>query len=343
MNLAIGLVGATGLVGTVMREVLAERKVPVRELRCFASARSAGKAIPFAGGEVVVEDLEGASFSGLDVVMLSAGASVSRWAAPRIAAAGAIAVDNSSAWRSDPDIPLVVSEVNPHHLADRPKGIIANPNCTTMVAMPVVRPLHDAAGLLRMGACTYQAVSGAGVSGVAELAVQLKALAGETETLVHGPPSRALDHEQFPAVVASNVVPLAGDLIDDGSGETVEERKLRDESRKILGLPNLDVSGTCVRVPVVTGHSLALDLTFERPIDPSDARALLADAPGVRLVDLPMPLAAVGGDVSLVGRIRRSGDDPRRIALFVSGDNLRKGAALNAVQIVEALFPSERP
>lgn len=330
----VGLVGATGLVGSMMRSILEERKFPVGELRCFASSRSAGQRLPWANGEVLVEDLENASFAGLDIVLLSAGAAVSKAVAPRIAADGAIAIDNSSAWRMDPDVPLVVSEVNSDALDRIPKGIVANPNCTTMVAMPVLKPLDKAAGLRRVVASTYQAVSGAGGKGVSELERQLAMLVGRGEALARGDGGDLPEANVFPAPIAHNVLSVAGNLVDD---ETDEEHKFRNESRKILGLAGLDVTCTCVRVPVFTGHSISIDAEFESVIDPRDVRRLLADAPGVSVVDLPHPLDAAGGDVSLVGRIRRSGEDPHRIALFVSGDNLRKGAALNAVQLAEHL------
>jgi aspartate-semialdehyde dehydrogenase len=235
-------------------------------------------------------------------------------------------------------VPLVVSEVNFAAAANRPKGIIANPNCTTMAAMPVLKVLHDEAQLVRMVASTYQAVSGSGVAGVDELAAQARAVIDGAEQLVHD--GAALDFpppEKYVAPIAFNVVPLAGSLVDDGSGETDEDQKLRNESRKILGIPELAVSGTCVRVPVFTGHSLSINAEFARPLSVERARELLAIAPGVKLVDVPTPLAAAGVDDSLVGRIRQDPGVPdgRGLALFVSNDNLRKGAALNTAQIAE--------
>ncbi|EFV12224.2 aspartate-semialdehyde dehydrogenase [Segniliparus rugosus ATCC BAA-974] len=327
-----------------MRAILAERAFPIKELRFFASARSAGKKLDFDGQSIVVEDVADADVSGLDIALFSAGASTSRAQAPRFAEAGAVVVDNSSAWRSHPQVPLVVSEVNPGAIAARPLGIIANPNCTTMAAMPVLGPLHDAAGLTKLTISTYQAVSGAGVAGVAELAAQLRAAADNLEALVRD--GDAVDfppHSVFPATIALNVVPEAGSYLDDGSGDTVEDRKLRDESRKILGIPELKVAGTCVRVPVFTGHSLSINAQFERPIAPDRAREILAAAPGVALSDLPTPLAAAGSDPSLVGRLRQDPTvaDGRGLSLFVVGDNLRKGAALNTVQIAE-LIAAER-
>jgi len=295
--------------------------------------------VPWAGGEVVIEEAGSADYRGLDIVLFSAGATVSRALAPRVAEAGAIVVDNSSAWRSDPDVPLVVAEVNPHVLAHIPKGIVANPNCTTMVAMPVVKPLHVEAGLRRIVASTYQAVSGAGVKGVGELEKQAANVSGRaTELALSG--SAGVEFpapEAFVAPIAFNVIPLAGRVVDDGSGETDEEQKLRNESRKILEIPGLAVSCTCVRVPVFTGHSLSLNLEFDRPLSVARAYQILASAPAVTLVDVPTPLSAAGADPTFVGRIRRDEGAENGIALFLSGDNLRKGAALNAVQIAEAL------
>ena len=339
----IGVVGATGQVGQVMRTLLAERDFPATEVRFFASARSAGRKLEFRGQQIEVEDATTADPAGLDIALFSAGATMSRVQAPRFAAAGATVIDNSSAWRKDPDIPLVVSEVNfDRDVRGRAlaKGIIANPNCTTMAAMPVLKPLHDEAGLVRLVASTYQAVSGSGVAGVEELAAQARAVIDGAERLVHD--GGALDFpppKKYVAPIAFNVVPLAGSLVDDGSGETDEDQKLRHESRKILGIPDLAVSGTCVRVPVFTGHSLSINAEFAEPISPDRAREILAAAPGVTLVEVPTPLAAAGADVSLVGRIRQDPGAPggRGLALFVSGDNLRKGAALNTIQIAELL------
>jgi aspartate-semialdehyde dehydrogenase len=334
----VGIFGATGQVGGVMRSILAERDFPVDEMRYFASARSAGRRLPWGNQDVVVEDAATADYAGLEIALFSCGGAASRTLAPRVAAAGAIVIDNSSAWRMDPDVPLVVPEVNAEALASIPKGIVGNPNCTTMVAMPVLKPLHDLAGLQRVVIATYQACSGAGLEGVAELDEQAQKVAPEAAALtfdgsaVEFPPS-----VKFPAPIAFNVVPIAGKIIDDGNGETDEEQKWRNEARKILSLPELLVSCTCVRVPVFTGHCNAINAEFERPITPDEARAILAGAPGVELSDLPTPLAVTGGDVSLVGRIRVDPSAPRALALFVAGDNLRKGAALNAIQIAEAL------
>ncbi len=333
-GLRVGVVGATGQVGAVMRRLLAERAFPVAEIRFFASARSAGTTLPWGDGVVVVEDAETADVSGIDVALFSAGGSTSRCQAPRFAAAGAVVIDNSSAWRMDPDVPLVVSEVNPEALREARRGIVANPNCTTMAAMPVLKPLHDEAGLVRVVASSYQAVSGSGLAGVEELAGQVEAVGGRGRELVHDGHAVAFPvPAKYVAPIAFNVLPMAGSLVDDGSYETDEEQKLRNESRKILGIPELRVSGTCVRVPVYTGHSLSLLLEFDRPLSVERACELLRAAPGVRLVDVPTPLDAAGADDSLVGRLRQDG--PTGLALFVCGDNLRKGAALNAVQLAE--------
>ncbi|MDX1889739.1 aspartate-semialdehyde dehydrogenase [Mycolicibacterium sp. 050158] len=342
---SVGVVGATGQVGQVMRRLLEERDFPTDSVRFFASSRSQGKKLQFRGQEIEVEDAETADPSGLDIALFSAGATMSRVQAPRFAAAGAVVVDNSSAWRKDPDVPLVVSEVNfERDVANRArsleKGIIANPNCTTMAAMPVLKVLHDEAGLVRMIASTYQAVSGSGLAGVEELYGQARAVVEDSEKLVHDGSAVSFPApNKYVAPIAFNVVPLAGSLVDDGSGETDEDQKLRNESRKILGIPDLLVSGTCVRVPVYTGHSLSINAEFARPITPERARELLSAAPGVKYVDVPTPLAAAGADDSLVGRIRQDpgAPDGRGLALFVSGDNLRKGAALNTIQIAELL------
>ncbi|GGK88059.1 aspartate-semialdehyde dehydrogenase [Mangrovihabitans endophyticus] len=332
----IGIVGATGQVGGVMRRILAERRFPVDQLRLFASARSAGRALPWGDGEVTVEDAATADYRGLDIVLFSAGKGSAKQFAPLVAEAGAVVVDNSSAFRMDPEVPLVVSEVNPDAARRRPKGIIANPNCTTMAAMPVLRPLHDAAGLVAMVATTYQAVSGAGLSGVSELDEQVKKVADRATELTHD--GAAVDfpaQRNFARPIAFNVLPLAGSIVEDGSDETDEEQKLRNESRKILDIPELKVSGTCVRVPVFTGHSLQVNARFAGPLPPARARELLASAPGVELADIPTPLQAAGRDPSYVGRIRVDDTVENGLAMFISNDNLRKGAALNAVQIAE--------
>ncbi|CAH0137754.1 aspartate-semialdehyde dehydrogenase [Rhodococcoides fascians] len=336
----VAVVGATGQVGAVMRTLLEERNFPADTVRFFASARSAGKKLPFRGEEIIVEDASTADLTGIDIALFSAGATLSREQAPRFAAAGATVIDNSSAFRKDSDVPLVVSEVNPGAAKNPPRGIIANPNCTTMAAMPVLKVLHDEAGLQRLIVSSYQAVSGSGLAGVDELATQARAVIDDVEKLVHDGSSVDFPApNKYVAPIAFNVLPLAGALVDDGSGETDEDQKLRNESRKILGLPDLLVSGTCVRVPVFTGHSLSINAEFASPLSVERARELLASAPGVSLVDVPTPLEAAGKDDSLVGRIRQDPGVPegRGLALFVSGDNLRKGAALNTIQIAELL------
>jgi aspartate-semialdehyde dehydrogenase len=293
----------------------------------------------------VVEDIATADPAGLDVALFSAGATGSKAHAPRFAEAGCLVVDNSSAWRMDPEVPLVVSEVNPHAIDEAVKGIIANPNCTTMAAMPVMKVLHGAAGLTKMVVTTFQAVSGSGLAGAEELITQVTAAVDQGNLIDLVEDGAAI---AFPApvkyvrTIAFDVVPLAGSVVDDGSNETDEEKKLRNESRKILELPGLLVSGTCVRVPVFTGHSLSVNAEFERPITPDEARALLAGAPGVQLEEVPTPLQAAGADPTFVGRFRQDEtvDDGRGLAFFLSNDNLRKGAALNAVQIAEIIAAS---
>ncbi|WP_069629664.1 aspartate-semialdehyde dehydrogenase [Streptomyces niveus] len=339
----VGIVGATGQVGTVMRTILAERNFPVDELRLFASARSAGSTIEWRGEPVTVEDASTADYTGLDIVLFSAGGATSRALAEKVASQGPVVIDNSSAWRGHPEVPLVVSEVNPHAVADRPKGIIANPNCTTMAAMPALRPLHDEAGLIALVATTYQAVSGSGLAGVAELHDQARKVVENADRLTFG--GDAADFPEptvYKRPIAFNVLPLAGSLVDDGSFETDEEQKLRNESRKILEIPELKVSGTCVRVPVFSGHSLQVNVRFERPISVERAYELLKEAPGVELSEIPTPLQAAGKDASYVGRIRNDETVENGLALFVSSDNLRKGAALNAVQIAELVAAEPR-
>ncbi|TDB88583.1 aspartate-semialdehyde dehydrogenase [Actinomadura sp. 7K534] len=334
----VGIVGATGQVGAKMLEILAERAFPIDELRLFASARSAGRKLPWNGTEITVEDAAAADYSGLDIALFSAGKTTSKALAPKVAEAGAVVIDNSSGWRLDPDVPLVVAEVNPHAAANRPKGIIANPNCTTMAAMPVLRPLHDEAGLAAMVVSTYQAVSGSGLAGVAELHDQTSKVVPSADKLTHS--GSALEFPEsavYVRPIAFNVLPMAGSIVDDGLAETDEEQKLRNESRKILEIPDLKVSGTCVRVPVFTGHSLQINARFERPISPERAAELLGAAPGVVLSDVPTPLQAAGQDPTYVGRIRRDETVDNGLALFCSGDNLRKGAALNTIQIAELL------
>ena len=339
--ITVAVVGATGQVGAVMRRLLEERDFPVDRMRYFASSRSAGTTLPWKGTDVVVEDVAGADLSGIDIALFSAGGSTSKEHAPHFAAAGAIVIDNSSAWRMDPEVPLVVSEVNPEAIKEARKGIIANPNCTTMAAMPVLMPLHREAGLQRLVVSTFQAVSGSGLSGVEELDSQIRAVMdSDVTTLVHDGSSITFPPpNKYVRTIAFDVIPLAGSIVDDGLGETDEEKKLRFESRKILGIPDLLVSGTCVRVPVFTGHSLSINAEFARPLSPERATEILASAEGVVVTDVPTPLQAAGADPSFVGRIRADEGAPegRGLAMFVSNDNLRKGAALNAVQIEELI------
>jgi aspartate-semialdehyde dehydrogenase len=335
----VAVVGATGQVGAVMRRLLDERDFPLESVRFLASARSAGTTLPWRGTEIVVEDAATADLTGIDIALFSAGGATSKALAPKYAAAGAVVIDNSSAWRMDPDVPLVVAEVNAHALDSIPKNIVANPNCTTMVAMPVLKPLDTEAGLRTLVVSTYQAVSGAGLAGVAELEEQVRKIGDGAPALAMS--GSAVDDpapEKFPAPIAYNVVPFAGSLVDDGRGETDEEQKLRNESRKILELPDLEVMVTCVRVPVYTGHSLSISAGFADPISPEDARRILFKAPGVELADIPTPLQAAGVDPTFVGRIRVDPTMEHGLALFLSGDNLRKGAALNAVQIAEEIL-----
>lgn len=336
-DVTIAVVGATGQVGAVMRALVGER-FPDAQVRFFASAKSAGTTLTHLGRDVTVEDIASGNYEGVDIALFSAGGGPSTEYAPRFAAAGAIVIDNSSAWRMDADVPLVVAEVNPDALALIPKGIVANPNCTTMAAMPVLKVLDAEAGLKRLIVSTYQAVSGSGVAGVSELYGQIASISDQATTLAHDVSAVALPQPTvYVEPIAYNVIPMAGNVIDDGSNETGEERKLLDESRKILGLPDLLVSGTCVRVPVFTGHSLSINAEFDSPITPARAYELLSSAPGVRVDEVPTPLKAAGGDVSLVGRIRQDAGVPdgRGLALFITSDNLRKGAALNAVQIAQ--------
>jgi aspartate-semialdehyde dehydrogenase len=334
----VAIVGATGQVGVVLRSILVERGFPVDEMRYLASSRSAGTTLPWGDKELLVEDAYTADLSGIDLALCSAPASVSRTLAPRLAEAGAIVIDNSSAWRMDPDVPLVVPEANADALASIPKGIVANPNCTTMVAIPALKPLHDAAGLTRIIVSTYQAVSGGGVNAVHELAEQLAKTVDRAQDLTFN--GDAVDYPPlsvYPVPIAHNLIPLQFTVVDDGSLETDEEQKYRNESRKILGLPELVVTCTCVRVPVFTGHSAAIVAEFSRELSVEKATEVLRAAPGVELAEIPTPLMAAGGDVSYVGRLRRTQGAPHALAFFIVGDNLRKGAALNVVQIAEAL------
>lgn len=335
----VAVVGATGQVGGVMRKLLAERAFPVDQIRYFSSKRSAGTVLDWKGAEVIVEDSAEADWSDIDLALLSSGKTSSLEISPAIAAAGAIVIDNSSAWRMHPEVPLVVPEANADDLDDIPNGIVANPNCTTMVAMPALKPLDLAAGLEALVVSTYQSVSGAGLSGVEELESQLKKAGSNVASLTHDGSSIDFPSpEKFPDTIAFNVLPIAGSIVEDGHNETDEEQKLRNEARKILGLPNLAVSVTCVRVPVFAGHSLSLNARFARPITPEAASEILARAPGVVLSAMPTPLECAGADPTFVGRIRRDPTTPNGLSLFVCGDNLRKGAALNAIQIAEELL-----
>ncbi|WP_449277969.1 aspartate-semialdehyde dehydrogenase [Leucobacter sp. GX24907] len=341
----VAIAGATGQVGAVMRKLLAERDFPIASIRFFASARSAGQTLEFKGEQIVVEDIATADPAGIDIALFSAGGAASKEFSPKFAAAGAIVIDNSSAWRLDPEVPLVVSEVNPHALdaiVEAGHGIVANPNCTTMAAMPVLKALDTEAGLARLIVTTFQAVSGSGLAGARELATQAVAAveSGDLENLVHdGSSVQFPEPGVYAKTIAFNALPLAGSIVDDGEGETDEEKKLRNESRKILELPDLLVSGTCVRIPVFSGHSLAVNAEFDRDITPERAAEVLASAPGVELSDIPTPLDAAGQDPSFVGRIRADQSAPagRGLTFFVSNDNLRKGAALNTVQLAEVV------
>jgi len=340
----LAVVGATGAVGTVMCDLLSSRKNVWGEIRLVASARSAGRTIVVRGSELTVQALAPDVFDGVDVAMFDVPDEVSAEWAPVAAARGAVAVDNSGAFRMDPDVPLVVPEINPEQLRNRPKGIIANANCTTLSMIVAVAPLHREYGLRELVLASYQAVSGAGQVGVDTLLDQLAKVAGDR--ILGSRPGNVRqavgdDLGPFPAPLALNVVPWAGSLRDGGWSS--EEIKMRNESRKILGLPDLKVSATCVRVPVVTGHSVAVHAVFGTEVDADGAREVLRHAPGVILVDdpgageFPMPIDAVGTDPSWIGRLRRSLDDPRALDFFVTGDNLRKGAALNTAQIAELL------
>ncbi|MBS2962735.1 aspartate-semialdehyde dehydrogenase [Actinocrinis puniceicyclus] len=337
----LAVVGATGAVGTVMLDLLSTRENVWGEIRLIASARSAGKRLTVRGEQVEVVALSEDAFDGVDVAMFDVPDEVSAEWGPIAAAKGVVVVDNSGAFRMDPEVPLVVPEVNPGQVRNRPKGIISNPNCTTLSMIVAMGALHAEFGLTSLIVASYQAASGAGQAGIDTLRGQLAKVAG-SPTLGSQPGDlrRSVgDLGPFPAPLALNVVPWAGSLKDGGWSS--EELKVRNESRKILGLPNLKVSATCVRVPVITTHSLAVHAVFEREIAVAQAREVLRDAPGIVLCDdpangeFPTPNDVVGTDPTWVGRIRSSLDDPREIELFVCGDNLRKGAALNTAQIAE--------
>jgi aspartate-semialdehyde dehydrogenase len=342
----LAVVGATGAVGTVMCELLSARKNMWGEIRLIASPRSAGRKIVVRGEELTVQPLAPEVFEGVDVALFDVPDEVSAEWAPVAAAAGAVAVDNSGAFRMDPDVPLVVPEINPEQVRNRPKGIVANANCTTLTMIVAVAPLHREYGLRELVVASYQAVSGSGQAGADVLHDQLAKTAGDRTLGSRSGNVRQLvgdDLGPFPAPVVLNVVPWAGSLRD--AGWSSEELKVRNETRKILGLPDLKVSATCVRVPVVTGHSVAVHAVFGTEVEADAARDVLRHAHGVIVVDdpaageFPMPIDAVGTDPSWVGRIRRSLDDPRGLDFFVTGDNLRKGAALNTAQIAELIAP----
>jgi aspartate-semialdehyde dehydrogenase len=330
----VAVVGATGAVGRIMLEVLSAREFPTAELVPFASERSAGRELPGAG---IVVPLREDTIAGFDIALFSAGGGTSREWAPRFAAAGAVVVDNSSAWRMDPQVPLVVSEVNPDALARIERGIVANPNCTTMVIMLPLKALHDTFGLRGIVATSFQAAGGAGQKGMDELAAQVPIVHDARQQLVSAGAQviAAIEHSIHAAPLAYNVVPWLGSPAADGYSD--EELKLVNESRKILDLPGLQVSPTCVRVPVMVGHCIQLRASFERPVDHAAALAALEAFPGVVLDELPTPVKYAGRDEVAVGRIRSDLGDPHSLNLFVVGDNLLKGAALNAVQIAELL------
>ncbi|MDX6742635.1 aspartate-semialdehyde dehydrogenase [Actinocorallia sp. A-T 12471] len=337
----LAVVGATGAVGTVMLDILSTREDVYGEIRLVASARSAGKKLTVRGEEVVVQALSPEVFDGVDIAMFDVPDEVSAQWAPIAAERGAVAVDNSGAFRMDPDVPLVVPEVNPDAAKARPKGIISNPNCTTLSMIVALGALHRQWGLSELVVASYQAASGAGQEGIDTLYAQIEKIAGNRELGQRAGDVRAIVGSEgpFPAPLALNVVPWAGSLKEDGWSS--EELKVRNESRKILGLPDLRVSATCVRVPVVTTHSLAVHAVFASEVDQREAQAVLAAAPGVVLNDnpeayeFPTPNDVVGTDPTWVGRVRRSLDDPKALDLFLCGDNLRKGAALNTAQIAE--------
>ena len=341
MGYKVAIVGATGNVGREMLNILEELEFPDDEMHAVASRKSRGVEVGWGDKTIKCQDIEAFDFSKVDIVLMSAGGDVSRQWSEKIGKAGPIVIDNSSAFRKDPDIPLVVSEVNPDAMAaviEAGRGVIANPNCTTMAAMPVLKPLHDEAGLARLVISSYQAVSGSGVAGVDELADGVAEAGDKARELAYdGSAITFPEPVKYVEPIAFNVLPMAGSIVDDGLNETDEEQKLRNESRKILGLPDLLVSGICVRVPVFTGHSLAVNAEFSKAMTPARAREILASAPGVELDEVPTPLKAAGRDPSYVGRLRQDPGvpDDRGLALFISNDNLRKGAALNTVQIAE--------
>lgn len=338
MGRTVAVVGATGAVGQDLRRLLGTREFPVDEIRLIASPRSAGRRLRFAGAEVTVRALDEPDvFAEVDLALFSAGATRSREHAPRAVDAGAVVVDNSSAFRGDRDVPLVVAEVNPDTLDTIPRGIVANPNCTTMAAVLPLKALHDVFGLRAVVATSFQAAGGAGQQGMDELLAQVPTLLGEPELLRRDGAAAAklVEHRIHAATLAFNVVPWLGS--EAAGGYTDEEYKLRDESRKILDLPDLAMSPTCVRVPVMAGHAIELRATFEVAVDRDQALAAIAGFPGIELCAVPTPLEFAGRDEVGVGRVRIDLANPNALNLFVVGDNLLKGAALNTVQIAELL------
>ena len=327
----LAIAGATGAVGVEMLKCLEERDFPLSQLTLLASARSAGKTATFRGKEITIQELRHDSFDGIDIALFSAGGSISEEFGPSAAAAGAIVIDNSSAFRMDPEVPLIVPEINPEAAKSPPKGIIANPNCTTIITLMGLFPLHKKFGLKSIIASTYQAVSGSGAQGIAELENQVTALS-------NGEP---FEKNVYPHQIAFNLIPQVDKFMD--GGYTKEELKMLNEGRKILGLDELNVTCTCVRVPVYRSHSVSITAQFDKPITVADAQAAYAGYPGIKLVDdpeaglYPTPLETTEKDDCLVGRIREDNVLPNSLALWVVGDQVRKGAALNAVQIAELL------
>jgi len=337
---SLAVVGATGAVGTVMLDILSKRKDVYGEIRLIASARSAGKKLTCRGQELTVVALSPEAFEGIDIAMFDVPDEVSKEWAPIAASIGCVVVDNSGAFRMDKDVPLVVPEVNPEQVKNRSKGIISNPNCTTLSMIVALGALHKQYGLKELVVASYQAASGAGQSGIDTLRDQISKVANTSAGDMAGDVRKVIsDHGPFPAPLALNVIPWAGSLKEDGYSS--EELKVRNESRKILGIANLKVSATCVRVPVLTTHSLAVHAIFDKEVSRQVAQDVLKNAAGVELVDdpenhkFPTPADVVGTDPTWVGRVRKSLDDPNALDLFVCGDNLRKGAALNTAQIAE--------
>ncbi|KAA8832318.1 aspartate-semialdehyde dehydrogenase [Bifidobacterium tissieri] len=335
----VAVLGATGQVGMVMRSILDERNFPVKDLRFLASAHSAGTVLNWRGHDITVEDVAKADLSGIDIAIFSAGGGTSKVWAPKFAEAGAYVIDNSSQWRIHDNVPLVVAEVNPEDLDDVPDRIIANPNCTTMACMPAMKALSDEFGLKRLIVSSYQAVSGAGRAGVLQLMNEAKAAVeqGADKLVFDGSAIDFPEPTKVVRTIAFNAVPFIGAIVDDGSEETDEEQKLRNESRKILHLPNLKASCTCVRIGVFTSHGMSVNAEFEKDVTPDQAREVLAKAPGVELNDIPTPQLAAGKDPSFVGRIRQDQavDGKKGLSMFITNDNLRKGAALNAIELAE--------